>query len=115
MSDGKVLRGVRATEDMSAFQYKAVDIDGTLAAAAGTAIGILQNKPGNAEDASILLAGPSRYRAGGAIAAGGKITLAASGWFTAAGSGDDVVGRAYASVTSGSIGQGDFNFLSGQN
>lgn len=101
---------VVATEDLSVAQYHACDVDGTLAQIGDTAIGLLQNKPESGEDASLVYSGRSRYRAGGAITTGGRMTCAASGWVTAAGSGDAIVGRALSTVTSGSIGEGIFNF-----
>jgi len=99
-----------ASEDMSSAQYHATDIDGTLAQVGDTAIGILQNKPGDGEDAENVWWGRSRYRAGSALTAGARVTCAASGWFTAAGSGDAIVGRTLLAVSSGSIGEGIFNF-----
>jgi len=102
---------VVATEDLSAAQYHACDIDGTLAQVGDTAIGLLQNKPENGEDASLVYSGRSRFRAGGgSISIGARLTCAASGWVTAAGSGDAIVGRALSAVTSGSIGEGVFGF-----
>ena len=101
---------VVATEDLSGVQYHACDIDGTLAQVGDTSIGILQNKPESGEDAELTYSGRSRYRAGGAITTGGRMTCAASGWITAASSGDAIVGRALSTVTSGSIGEGIFNF-----
>ena len=105
---------VVAGEDLSAAQYHAIEIDGTIAQNATTAIGMLQNKPESGEDAELAYSGRSRYRAGGAITTGGRLTCSASGWITAAGSGDDFFGRALSTVTSGSIGEGVFNFASGQ-
>ncbi len=101
---------VVASEDLSLSQFHACDIDGTLAQVGDTAIGILQNKPENGEDGELAYSGRSRYRAGGGVTTGGRMTCAASGWLTAAGSGDAIVGRALSTVTSGSIGEGIFNF-----
>lgn len=106
-------KGVRAGEDLSTVgQYKAVDIDGTIAADTG-AYGIAQNKPKNGEDLSILYAGESRYYAGAAVSAGARLTVTTSGYFITAASGDIAVGRAYAAVGSGGIGVGHFNFVGG--
>lgn len=101
---------VVATEDLSSAQYHACDIDGTLAQVGDTAIGLLQNKPESGEDGELTFGGRSRFRAGGAVTIGARLTCAASGWVTAAGSGDAIVGRALAAVTSGSIAEGIFNF-----
>ena len=101
---------VVATEDLSVAQYHACDIDGTLAQVGDTAIGILQNKPESGEDGELAYTGRSRYRAGGAITIGARLTCAASGWVTACVSGGAIVGRALSAVGSGSIGEGIFNF-----
>ena len=103
---------VIATTDLNndLSQYHAVIIGGTIAPAGSTACGILQNRPKIGEDGSVAYSGRSRYRAGGSVTAGGLISVAASGWFTAAVSGGYAVGRATQTVTSGSIGEGVFNF-----
>lgn len=102
----------QAGEDLSAAQYHAIALDdGKLAANGGEAGGILQNKPQSGDACNIVIIGKSRYRAGGAVAAGKAITVSGSGWMTAAGSGDYIVGRNNeTAVTSGSIGQGFFDF-----
>lgn len=107
---------VDATEDLSTagHQYKAVDIDGTIAAAVTTALGLLQNKPKSGEDASAGIAGRSRYVAGAAITQGARMTVTTSGFMITAASGDDFVGRALATVSSGERGEGYFNFAAGQ-
>lgn len=101
---------VEATEDLSASQYHACDIDGTLAQVGDTAIGILQNKPESGEDGQLSYAGRSRYRAGAAITIGARLTSTTSGWFTTCVSGGAILGRALSAVTSGGIGEGIFNF-----
>jgi hypothetical protein len=87
-------------------------VDGQLAANAEEASGILLSKPYTNEFATIGYHGEMKFAAGGAIAKGGKITVTTSGWFTAAGSEDTVVGEAKLAVTSGSIGTGFFQFAS---
>ena len=47
-------------DDGSGHQYKACDIDGTIAANAGAA-GLLQNKPKSGEDATLGVQGRSRW------------------------------------------------------
>jgi len=91
-------------------QYKAIAIGGTIAATGAAAIGLLQNKPESGEDAQLGFLGRSRYRAGGAVAAGARLTVTTSGWVTTVGSATFVVGRALGAVSSGGIGEGIFNF-----
>lgn len=104
---------IQVTEDLnvSTAQYHAIALnDGKLAANGAEASGIIQNNPKNTEAAEVVYAGESRFAAGGAVSAGARVTVTTSGWFTAGGSGDYLVGRAKAAVTSGSIGIGIFNF-----
>lgn len=101
---------VAAGEDLSARQYHAVNVSGTLAASAELAVGILQNKPdASGKDASALVSGPSFYRAGGAVTANQPLNITTSGWFAVADSGDQTVGKAISAVASGGIGEGYFN------
>lgn len=104
---------VVAGADLSAAQYKAIAIGGTIAATGVAAIGILQNKPESGEDAQLGWHGRSRYRAGGAVSAGAQLTVTTSGWFIAATSGTNVVGKALGAVSSGGIGEGLVNFAAG--
>lgn len=102
---------MEAKEDLSAYQYHAVALDdGKLATNGEEAKGILIGKPKINEFATVGIRGQIKYRAGGAVTLGGKLTVAANGWFTAADSGDYIVGEALNTVTSGSIGTGDFSF-----
>lgn len=103
--------GVDAGADLSAAQYKAVTIGGTIAANGATSVGLLQNKPENGLDASLGTNGRSRYVAGAAVAAGAQITITTSGYAITATSGSAVVGRnGRSAVTSGSIGEAIVNF-----
>ena len=72
----------------------------------------MMNKPKSGEAAALVYAGEYRFRAGGAVPAGGRMTVSTSGYLTAAASGDYLVGRAKTAVGSGSIGIGFFNFTS---
>lgn len=103
---------IEAGADLSAGQYHAIALDdGNFAANGGEAGGILINKPKSGEGAKLVYAGQTRFRAGGAVAAGKAVTVSASGWITAAGSGAYIVGRnGDTAVTSGSIGIGLFDF-----
>jgi len=103
---------IQALEDLSTHQYQAIALDdGKVANNGAEAIGILLNKPEINQHATVVPFGRSKFRAGGAIAAAKAITVATSGYFTAAGSGDYIVGRNETAVTTGSIGSGFFNFL----
>ncbi len=105
---------VSAGEDLSARQYHAINVAGTLAADADGAYGILQNKPSESgRDAASLWHGPSYYRAGGGDhARGNLLTVSTSGWLTVATSGQQIVGRCRSAVNSGGIAEGIFNFAS---
>lgn len=107
---GNSLIGKPAAQDLRTHQYKAVTIGGVVAATNTAAMGIQQNKPDNTEDLSILIAGRSRFRAGGAVTAGGAIKVVTSGWFEACASGDLACGKAFEAVSSGAIGEGHFDF-----
>lgn len=102
---------VNAGADLRSHQWKVVELDGTLGVSAGTSLGILLNKVESGADASVLVAGKSKFAAGGAITAGKALTVSSGGWLTAATSGDSVVGRSLAIVASGDVGAyGIFNF-----
>jgi hypothetical protein len=101
---------VRAGADLRAKQYFAVEIDGTLSGAPLVTAGILANKPNNGEDATIVYAGRSKFRAGGTVTAGGLLTVNSTGYFTAASSTNQVVGKCEIAANSGSITHGIFNF-----
>lgn len=104
---------LQALEDLSAAgaKYHAVAIDdGKLANNGEEASGILINDPASGQDATLVREGESKFSAGAAVTAGDKLTVTTSGWFITATSYSAVVGTAKASVTSGSIGTGIFNF-----
>jgi len=95
----------------NALQYFAVARDdGKVANTGEEAAGILIADFNSGDFATMATDGVCKFRAGGAIAAGGKITVATSGWMTAGDSGDYIVGEARSAVTSGSIGSGKFEF-----
>ncbi len=98
--------GVDAGTDLRASQYKAVTIGGTIAANGETTVGLLQNKPGSGEDASLGFMGRSRFVAGAAIAAGAQITIVSNGFAITATSGSTVIGRnGRSAVSSGATGE----------
>jgi len=102
--------GKPATADLSSAQYQAVGIGGTVVANNTLAHGILQNKPQSGEDMSILVSGLSRFKAGAAVSAGGRVIVTASGFIITATSGTFPVGYALEAVSSGGIGEGFFDF-----
>lgn len=105
-------RAAGADMNGAGFLYHAIAMDdGLVAANGGEAGGILLNKPKNKEHATLGVSGEMKYAAGAAIAAGAKLTVTASGWFTAASSGTFLVGRnKETAITSGSVGTGIFDF-----
>ena len=107
----KELITVTALEDLSANQHYAfANDDGKLANNGEEALGIIDNKPQSGEPASVAYAGVSKFKAGGAITRGGKLTVTTSGFIVAGDSGSYIVGEALETVSSGSIGTGVFNF-----
>ena len=92
--------------------YKAIAFnDRKLAANGSEASGIIQQVGKSGEHVGVTVSGISKYTAGGAVTAGALLTGAASGYLTAATSGDVVCGRnGTDAVTSGSVGTGIFQF-----
>lgn len=102
---------ITAGADLSAHTFKAVDIaTGALADSAKSAIGILQNKPLQNEHAAVGFQGLMKYVAGGAIAKGASLTVAAGGVFTSATSSSIVVGVSLEAAVNGAIASGIFDF-----
>lgn len=92
--------------------FKAVALDDQKIAANGLeAGGVLTQVGKNNEHVTLAVRGIMKFTAGGAVTAGARVTVTTSGYFTAAGSGDYVVGRALeAAVASGAVGHGLFDF-----
>ncbi len=103
---------VIAGQDLSVAtcEYHAVAIGGTITGANATALGILQNRPKQNEDATVGYAGRLRYRAGAAVTTGARLKVTTSGWLIAVTSGTFAVGTALSAVSSGAIGEGIFDF-----
>lgn len=89
------------TGDGTGAQYKAIAIGGTIAANNSTAIGLLQNKPKNGEDAQIAIAGVMKGVAGGALTAGTRVKITTSGYLASCSSGDGAVGKVITAAASG--------------
>ena len=105
---------IDAGADLSAAQYKAVVVGGTIAADA-SAIGLLQNKPAaSGRSATVGYAGEMKAYAAAAITAGARLTVTTSGYVTTATSanidGGFVVGKALTAAASGDLFTGLFNF-----
>jgi len=102
---------IQAGEDLRSHQYKAIAFDdGERADNSHEAAGIILNKPNDLEHAEYGVMGEFKYWAGVAITAGNRVRVTTDGWMALADSGYYTVGRAKATVTSGSIGTGFFNF-----
>jgi len=99
-----------AATDLRAYQWRAINIGGTLGGASLTSHGLLYTKPNSGEDGTIICDGRSKFVAGGSVSKGDRLAVAANGYLTAAGSGDTSVGFAETSTTSGSVGRGYFDF-----
>ena len=95
-----------AAEDLSEMQYKILNVHGEntvkLRVAAGAGVlGVLDNKPKNGENATVVVAGLTRCMAGGTVAAGSWISVTASGTGLAATSGQYILGKSITGVASG--------------
>lgn len=102
---------VTAGQDLTATQWKALTISGTIAATNTTAAGVQEGKPESGEDATVVYFGRTKIAAGGAIAARGGFKATTSGWFVAVGSNELAVGHALEAITSGSVGRAVVNFV----
>lgn len=103
-----------AGADLSAAQYKAVAVGGTIAATSTAAIGLLQNKPAaSGRSASVAYAGRLKAYAGAAISAGANLMVTTSGFVITSTSAGNSVGKALAAANSGDLFPGIFNFVNG--
>lgn len=98
------------TGDGTGAQYKAVAIDGTIAANNTAAFGLLQNKPKNGEDMSIAYFGHMKGVAGGTLSRGELVRVTTSGYLTLTASGDGSCGKVITAAASGATVEilGDF-------
>ena len=102
---------IEAKADLSGLQYYAVALDDGLRAINGhESCGILMNKPVANRFAQIGIQGEMKFRTGGALTAGQKLTVDSNSTFILATSGSYIIGKAKSGVTSGSIGTGIFDF-----
>lgn len=89
------------TGDGTGAQYKAVAIDGTIAANNSSAFGLLQNKPKNGEDMTIAYFGHMKGVAGGTLSRGARVRVTTSGYLTTVASGDGCIGKVVTAAASG--------------
>lgn len=104
----------RAAADLSGKQYLGMSVtsDHTVnvpAAANAACAGVLQNKPAAAGRGAKVKLGRTKLRAGGTLAAGDFITMAASGYFTKALSGFRQHGVVIYGAASGYIATAEVN------
>lgn len=103
---------VAAGADLSAVQYKAIAIGGTIAATSELSFGLLQNKPAaSGRQATLGYLGQMKAYAGAAITLGADIMVTTSGFLIAATSGSLVSGQALLAANSGDLFPGVFNFV----
>lgn len=100
-----------AGTDLRGFQYRVMNIAGTLALRSNPAIGIQETRVDSGEEGTINMLGRGNFRAGGAVTRGGRLQVTSGGFCTLAASGDLSVGICEITVTSGSVGRGVFNFI----
>lgn len=89
------------TGDGTGAQYKAVAVDGTIAANNSAALGLIQNKPKSGEDLTIAYLGHMKGVAGGALSAGDRVRVTTGGYLTVVVSGDGVCGKVITAAASG--------------
>lgn len=94
---------VSAGADLSAAQFKVVDVAGTISAANSAALGILQNKPKAGESAAVAFSGHCKAFAGAAVAKGARVKTTAGGFLITVSSGDGACGKTLAAANSGSL------------
>lgn len=110
---------ITAGQDLSVAgaQYKAIKLDGTIAATPQLAIGLLQTKPQSGEHGTYVYLGIAKGVSGAAINSGAAITSTTSGFLiahTPVASGSVVpIGRALVQVASGDIFECAVNFING--
>ena len=103
---------IESGEDLTANQYHAVAVDGTIADTSITAFGLLQNRPGaSGRGATLGYAGQMKARAGAAISVGAALMVTTSGWIITATSAGNVIGKGLSAANSGDTFPGLFNFI----
>lgn len=100
---------IQAGADLRAQRYKILDVDGSIAQDSDAAIGPLFTEPNSGENCSVTYQGNMKAYAGGAVTAGARLTVTASGYMAVTTSGDNnvPVGKALEAANSGDL----FNFI----
>ena len=104
---------VSAGGDLSDKQFRAVQIDGTLATTNKNAAGIVQNKPQSGDDANIAYLGHMKGVAGAALTVGTDVKVSSGGFLIAVASGDSSRGKVVTAASSGANVEVIANFASG--
>ena len=71
---------VVSSTDLTGHQFKAVGLDGLVAATSLAAVGILRTKPKNGDHATVAFKGQMKAIAGGAINSGSQVGVTTSGF-----------------------------------
>ena len=92
-------------------QYKAVEVDGTIAANNNVAVGLIQNgDPQSGDHLTVGYKGHMKGVAGAAIAAGARMKVTTSGFLITVSSGDGACGKCLTAASSGMVVEGIFDF-----
>lgn len=78
--------------------------DGKVANTPQEATGVLYDKPASGQHGSMIIFGLAKGRVGPAVAKGARLSVALSGYFVTATSGNNDCARAWEAITSGSLG-----------
>lgn len=97
-----------AGADLSAKQFCGVKVNSSGLAVAANAtdlnqVGVIQNNPASGQAATVRIAGVTKAKAGGTVAAGDRVTTDANGAFVAATTGKQVMGVALTGAASGDV------------
>jgi len=98
--------------DGAGAQYKAIDINGTIAANNSAAFGLLQNKPRSGEDATVGVLGHLKGVGGTALTAGARVKVTTSGYLIVVASGDGSCGKVVTACASGAAVEVLVDFIS---
>jgi hypothetical protein len=92
-----------AAADLSARQFRFVNIDNTgkaaMPAAGGRAIAVLQNKPGSGQACELMFSGISKVEAGAAVTAGDNVATDVQGRAVLSATGNTIIGIALESAS----------------
>ena len=99
-----------SSTDLTGHQFKAVGLDGLVAASTAAAVGILRTKPLNGDHATVAYKGQMKAIAGAAINSGSLVGVTTSGFLITV-TGSAYVGKCLVTAASGDMFPfvGDFN------